>query len=71
MIDIHFYCQGYGNYKGLAIIQDFTAHWTIKKEQMFGHLIQLECEMFSYMIKALNQILKRSPYAYFLSLSEL
>ena len=26
MIDIHFYCQGYGNSKGLAIIQDFTAH---------------------------------------------
>ena len=26
MIDIHFYCQGYENSKGLAIIHDFTAH---------------------------------------------
>jgi hypothetical protein len=25
-IDIHFCCQGYENIKGLAIIQDFTAH---------------------------------------------
>ena len=34
MTDIHFYCQIYENYKGLAIIQDFTAHWVIKNKQM-------------------------------------
>jgi hypothetical protein len=34
MIYIHFYCQGYENSKGLAIIQDFTAHSAIKNEQM-------------------------------------
>ena len=34
MTDIHFYCQRYENYKGLAIIQDFTAHWAIKDKQM-------------------------------------
>jgi hypothetical protein len=26
MIYIHFYCKEYENSKGLAIIQDFTAH---------------------------------------------
>jgi hypothetical protein len=34
MIHIHFYCQGYENSKGLAIIQDFTAHWAIKNEEI-------------------------------------
>ena len=32
MIDMHFYFQGYGNSKGLAIIQDFTAHWAINNK---------------------------------------
>ena len=56
MIDIHFYCQGYGNSKGLAIIQDFTAHWAIKNEQMANvwtfniesESSQLEWRMFPY-----------------------
>ena len=26
MIDIHFYCSGYENSEGQAIIQEFTAH---------------------------------------------
>ena len=34
MIDIHLYCQRYENYNGLAIIQNFTAHWVIQNEQM-------------------------------------
>jgi hypothetical protein len=34
MTDIHFYCQRYENSKGLAIIQDFTAHWAIKDKWM-------------------------------------
>ena len=34
MIDIHLYCQRYENYNGLAIIQDFKAHWVIQNEQM-------------------------------------
>ena len=37
IIDIHYYCQGHGNSKWLAFIQDFTAQWAIKKNkwQMF------------------------------------
>ena len=34
IIFIHFYCQGYEHSKGLAIIQDFTAHWALKNKQM-------------------------------------
>ena len=34
IIYINFYCEGYENSKGLAIIQDFTAHWAIKNKQM-------------------------------------
>ena len=34
MIDIHFYFWGSEHSKGLAIIQDFTAHWAMKNEQM-------------------------------------
>ena len=34
IIDIYFYFWGYENSKGLAIIQDFTAHWAIKNKQM-------------------------------------
>ena len=34
MIDIRFYCQSYECSKGLAIIQDFTAHWVIKNKEM-------------------------------------
>jgi hypothetical protein len=34
MIDIYFYCWGYENYKGLAIIQDFAAYWAIKNKEM-------------------------------------
>ena len=34
MIYIHFYCNGYEDSKGLAIIQDFTAHWAVKNKQM-------------------------------------
>ena len=33
-VDIYFYGYGYESYKGLAIIQDFTAHWAIKNKQM-------------------------------------
>ena len=33
-IDIQFYFHWYKNSKGLAIIQDFTAHWAIKNEEM-------------------------------------
>ena len=33
-IDIRFYFHWYENSKGLAIIQDFTAHWEIKNEEM-------------------------------------
>ena len=33
-IEIHSYCQRYENYKGFAIIHDFTAHWVIQYEQM-------------------------------------
>jgi hypothetical protein len=53
---IYFYCQGYGNAKGLAIIQDFTDHWAIKKKEMANvwtfeiesESSQLECRMFPY-----------------------
>jgi hypothetical protein len=56
MIDIHLYCQGYGNSKGLAIIQDFKAHWAIKNEEMANvrtfniesQSSQLEWMMFPY-----------------------
>ena len=34
MIDINFYCQLYENSKGLAIIQNFTAHWGINNKEM-------------------------------------
>ena len=34
MTDIHLYCQRNENSQGLAIIQDFTAHWAIKDKQM-------------------------------------
>ena len=34
MTYISLYFYGYGNSKGLAIIQDFTAHWAIKNKQM-------------------------------------
>ena len=34
MIDIYFYLYGYENSQGLAIIQDFTAHWAIENKQM-------------------------------------
>ena len=34
MIDIHFYWYGCEKSIGLAIIQDFTAHWAIKNKQM-------------------------------------
>ena len=34
MIDRHFYCEIYENYKGLATIQDFIAHWGIKNEEI-------------------------------------
>ena len=34
MKDIHFYCLCFKNTIGLAIIQDFAAHWAIKDEQM-------------------------------------
>ena len=34
MIDIRFYCQSYECSKGLAIIQDFTAHWGIRNKEM-------------------------------------
>ena len=56
MIDIHFYCLGYESSKGLAIIQDFTAHWVIENKQMANvwtfdlesESLQLERRMFSY-----------------------
>jgi hypothetical protein len=38
---------------------------------MFEHLIWLKCRMFAYMIQALNQIFKHSPFVYFVLLSEL
>ena len=34
MVYIYFYFYGYESSKGLAIIQDFTAHWAIKNKQM-------------------------------------
>ena len=34
MIDIHFNYLGCENSKCLAIIQDCTAHWAIKNDQM-------------------------------------
>ena len=34
MIDIYFYFWGYENSNGLAIIEDFTAHWAIKNKEM-------------------------------------
>ena len=34
MIDIYFFLYGYESSKGLAIIQDFTAHWVMKIKQM-------------------------------------
>ena len=34
MKDIHFYCWGYENSKGWAIIQDFIAHWAINNKEM-------------------------------------
>ena len=36
IIDIHFYWWQYENSKGLAIIQDFTAHWAIKNKQIMN-----------------------------------
>jgi hypothetical protein len=33
LIDIYFYFEGYENYKRLAIVQDFTAHWAIENKQ--------------------------------------
>jgi hypothetical protein len=56
MIDIHSYCYGYKDDKGLAIIQDFTAHWAIKHKPMANvwtfdlesESSQLEWRMFSY-----------------------
>lgn len=33
-IDIQFYFHWFKNSMGLAIIQDFTAHWAIKNEEM-------------------------------------
>ena len=56
MKDVHFYCWGYENSKGLAIIQDFTAHWAIQNKQMVNvwtfdlesDSSQLEWWMFSY-----------------------
>jgi hypothetical protein len=49
--------------KGLAIIQDFTAHWAIKNEQITNVWIfniesessQLEWRMFSYDLIELNK----------------
>ena len=71
--DIYFYFEGYGKSKRLAIIQDFKAHWAIKNKQMVNvwKLIHLESGMFSYIILALNQSSKHSPFAYSLSPSEL
>ena len=34
IIYIYFYCQGYENSKGLAIIQYFIGHWAITNKQM-------------------------------------
>ena len=34
MIDFILYSLGYGNFKLLAIVHDFIAHWAIKNEQM-------------------------------------
>ena len=56
IMDILFYFLGYENSKGLAIIQDFTAHWAIKNKQMANVLSfylesessQLEWRMFPY-----------------------
>ena len=53
---IYFYGYGYESSKGLAIIQDFTAHWAIKNKQMANvwtfyiesESSQLEWRMFSY-----------------------
>jgi hypothetical protein len=56
MIDINFYFYGYESSKGLAIIQDFTAHWVLKNKQMTNiwtfdlesESSHLEERMFSY-----------------------
>jgi hypothetical protein len=72
IIDIHIYCYGYANSKDVAIIHDCTAQIKqLSKWCMFERLTQLEFRMFSYMIQALNQIFKHSPFTYFLSFSEL
>jgi hypothetical protein len=34
MIHVNLCSKGYGNSKGFAIVQDFTAHWAIKNKQM-------------------------------------
>ena len=34
MIDIHLVFERYEHFKGLAIIQEFTAYWVIQNEQM-------------------------------------
>jgi hypothetical protein len=56
MIYIYFYFWGYENSEGLAIIQDFAAHWAIKNKEMANvwsfdlesESSYLELRMFSY-----------------------